>query len=482
MISKRNAEETLAAPFTHYIKFLGKLGDFESALDVYNSMEDDSGVAPTSHVFSALFYALHNRKSSLKSDGLTIQQQNASDAKLLWRDLERSFEKHKFHVDHLVLSPVLLILMRGRDSDRAFAFNLIKDYVLQDDETSSSASSLGTSNASQPKLVTKQKIPINRIILRFTLESLNDAGRPEETLKCIEAFKRSTEDRRKPKAQSKLNFIVDGDMRGIDVWSLQQGMIAYAMLADKRRNDINSAVVEGSVAQSSGLSSATTGPTPLYARQALALIRWAILQGALADDQLWPRRSTWNTIFGICLSERDWDTAREVFLLLSGVHLSTITQPVPANVQNEAADEVESATAANKFIPSKSAIHRLDIVGASILASTAAATGDIAVYQQFLRMLNQPAMKLLLNWNPTLAIETDYREMAPSLTQSMRRTAPTGEDYHRLCHSNFIADVRKMIDTFAKHHDKVNSHELALWSHWRDRCASKMQDIKHSQM
>ena len=115
-------------PLVFYVKILGDAGLFQKVFDVFYGLEESGAAAPDSKVYSAFFKALAARKSIDESNGLTLSEQNAADARLIWRRLEKDAEDNGVHVDAIVLSQVISLLTRGRQSDHQLALEIIRKY------------------------------------------------------------------------------------------------------------------------------------------------------------------------------------------------------------------------------------------------------------------------------------------------------------------------------------------------------------------
>ncbi|KAF8579153.1 hypothetical protein K439DRAFT_416932 [Ramaria rubella] len=132
-------------PYNLLIEIFGKAQRFQRMYDVFNDMSSPEKPSPDIHTFTVLLIAIANRKlSSLvptpPQDGLIdtleddepapptlneLAHKNASDAKLIWRQLLRVCGEPDSHAIRAVLKP----LARGRPSDQNFALDIVHEYL-----------------------------------------------------------------------------------------------------------------------------------------------------------------------------------------------------------------------------------------------------------------------------------------------------------------------------------------------------------------
>ncbi|KAF9820964.1 hypothetical protein IEO21_00941 [Rhodonia placenta] len=95
-------------------------------------MADEGPLAPNQFTFAALFRGLSWRRAT--SGGPEAQAamcaRNASDVKLLWRQMLKIAEKNpQFEFDSHLITPAISALTSGSPSDQLFAFDIVRDYL-----------------------------------------------------------------------------------------------------------------------------------------------------------------------------------------------------------------------------------------------------------------------------------------------------------------------------------------------------------------
>lgn len=115
-------------PIAYYLKILGRTGQYQKMFDILYSLDESGPLAPDCSIYGAFFWALLDRRSTEKLGNLSIDEQNAADAKLLWRQLEKDMEKRGFELTWYAAVPILRLLARGRPSDHQLAIEIIRDY------------------------------------------------------------------------------------------------------------------------------------------------------------------------------------------------------------------------------------------------------------------------------------------------------------------------------------------------------------------
>lgn len=154
----------------HYFDLLGSAGQFEKMFDVYYQLMEGTGLlAPDKYVYYGLLRNLKCRTSTEKLGTLTINEQNAADAKDIWRRLEKSIERDKIEIDSYTVKTIIDLLSLGRAQDHTFAFDIVRTHLglsLPGDSTTESPSTSRT------------QIELNGYLLQSVLELCNRAGKP----------------------------------------------------------------------------------------------------------------------------------------------------------------------------------------------------------------------------------------------------------------------------------------------------------------
>ncbi|KAH8118677.1 hypothetical protein DFH11DRAFT_1502547 [Phellopilus nigrolimitatus] len=125
---KKLKSELHHGPAIFYLRILRKANLFQKLLDTFYSMDETGPLAPDKYIYSALFQNLSYRQTTDKIGNLTVTEQNASDAKFLWRKLEKDFQRNNLEVDNFVVVHVLRLLMNGRSTDQQFGLDIVRDY------------------------------------------------------------------------------------------------------------------------------------------------------------------------------------------------------------------------------------------------------------------------------------------------------------------------------------------------------------------
>ncbi|KAJ3559185.1 hypothetical protein NM688_g495 [Phlebia brevispora] len=125
----------LSSQFNSYIRILGDARMYQKMFDVYNLMDPNGPTAPDASTYASLLHALSERRAleGSENEGKTttdIFLQNASDARLVWRQLLKHMEKapDKLAPSSYVITGLLRCLTRGRPSDMLLAFDVIRDW------------------------------------------------------------------------------------------------------------------------------------------------------------------------------------------------------------------------------------------------------------------------------------------------------------------------------------------------------------------
>lgn len=112
-----------------YIKILASAQQWQTVFDVFNDCDETGPFAANQVVYSTILQALAGRTATEKNTDISIEAQNASDAKFIWRQLMASHAKNNTPIDGYVIRSVLIALMHGRASDHLFGFDIIRDHL-----------------------------------------------------------------------------------------------------------------------------------------------------------------------------------------------------------------------------------------------------------------------------------------------------------------------------------------------------------------
>ncbi|KAF7790856.1 hypothetical protein EIP86_001814 [Pleurotus ostreatoroseus] len=121
--------KSVRSVYSSYIAILGDAEEYQKMFDIYYSLPQEGPLAPDIYTFSALLHAISERREpGSTSRSIAIQHQNASDAKLIWRQLVKASEKSNFEINQHAVTAVLRSIAHGRPSDTLFGFEIVRDY------------------------------------------------------------------------------------------------------------------------------------------------------------------------------------------------------------------------------------------------------------------------------------------------------------------------------------------------------------------
>lgn len=270
-------EELSNIPYNLLINIFGKAQSFQRMFDVFNAMPAKGPLAPDMRTFTFLITAIGKRQISAISKTPTegeeeetplptaneLAYKNASDARLIWRQLLRVSPNPDSHAIRAIFKP----LSRGRPSDQNFAFDIAHEY-------------LGLSRPGEQSVTAKLQLHPQ------TLESLlivsNIAKRYRYTLNYIQQ-------------------VIDSGCHSL----LTRRHMDYALQAH----------------------AALACMDPGEAGQALETLQWMLRMQALPQapgldggvgPQIRPATTTYDTVALACWNGGDWSSACHTFELMTG--------------------------------------------------------------------------------------------------------------------------------------------------------------------
>ncbi|KAF8516865.1 hypothetical protein JB92DRAFT_2908642 [Gautieria morchelliformis] len=273
-------DELSNIPYNLLITIFGKAQRFQRMFDVFNAMPPKGPLAPDMHTFTVLITAIGNRQLSAfatppegkdaEADPLPsaneLAYKNASDAKLIWRQLLRVCRTPDSHAIRAILKP----LSRGRPSDQNFALDIAHEY-------------LGLSPPGKQSI--PAKLPLHEQTLEAVLATSNAARRYRYTLHYIQQ-------------------VIDSR----PVLLLNRKHMDYALHAH----------------------AALACMDPGESEQALEMLQWMLRMQALPrapgldrdtggiGPQIKPATSTYDIVALACWNGGDWPNACRVFELMTG--------------------------------------------------------------------------------------------------------------------------------------------------------------------
>ena len=303
-------------PYTSLIRIFGKAQQFQRMYDVFNSLPSEGPLAPDLHTFTALLEAISNRKLSALPPSFLgseeegepaphtfneLKSKNASDARLIWRQLLRASTKPPgFDIDSHVIRAILKILAWGRPSDQTFAFEIVHDY-------------LGLSRPAQQAI--PAKVDLHPLTLEALLHACNNASRYSFTLHYAQQ-------------------VIDSDSsegKGFERLGLRR-------ILTTRHMDL---VLEAHAALAALGASGES-------EQALETLLWMLRMQATAPapgkqggigPQIRPAASTYDLVLLTCWRSVDWKSACRTFELMTGYEADQFCgemQSTPIQMQRSA--------------------------------------------------------------------------------------------------------------------------------------------------
>ncbi|KAI0375704.1 hypothetical protein BV20DRAFT_984638 [Pilatotrama ljubarskyi] len=123
--------ELSTVPINAYIQVIGKAGQHQRAFDVYNALDEEGPLAPDRITYTNMFRGIYLRGSVAGEDEQSqkLRERAASDARLIWRHVQKRVEAGANLVDGVLISRVVQALAIGRPADHIVAFDIIRDYV-----------------------------------------------------------------------------------------------------------------------------------------------------------------------------------------------------------------------------------------------------------------------------------------------------------------------------------------------------------------
>lgn len=167
--------DRLLIPTSKYFSILSKAGLHDKMFDIFNQMDASGPWSANAHVYGAMLAAIPYRTHSKKVDG---RERNASDAKLLWRQMKDAERRGVASIDEYVIGRVLSILSRGRPADQQLALEIAKEYTgfaAPGEETRPAKVEL-TSNLRLSVLQLLRKLGRSRLIMHYTKQLMAADG------------------------------------------------------------------------------------------------------------------------------------------------------------------------------------------------------------------------------------------------------------------------------------------------------------------
>ncbi|PIL37213.1 hypothetical protein GSI_00906 [Ganoderma sinense ZZ0214-1] len=126
--------EYSVAPINAYLSILSRANQRQRMFDVYNSLDQSGPLSPNIITYTVMLGALGYSSMVTPGDdpaAPALRERNASDARLVWRQLTKRLEQDDTSVpiDAPLISSLLPVLALGRPADQVVAFDVLREYV-----------------------------------------------------------------------------------------------------------------------------------------------------------------------------------------------------------------------------------------------------------------------------------------------------------------------------------------------------------------
>jgi len=332
-----NSPELTTTPIASYIKILGNAGEYQLIFDIYYALDQEGPLSANQFIFTAIFQALSERKTPGRIVDQTVQLQNASDARLLWRQMLKASERSPgFSVDSHIISAAIIALSNGRQADQAFALQIVSDY-------------LGLTTPDLPPHSGKMPLTVQTLAAALTL-----CNRMRDHRLCIYFLKQVQKRSEK-----------SGGVALLDRRHMEEVFKAFASLAHP--------------------------DSPIEPKQALETLEWMLKQEIAGPNgpKIRPAISTYSSVLMACCRGVDWACATRTFELMTGYY----TRDFGDDRSSAEPPRMEKRTKGRNLIP--------DAEIMTHMVRTALATRKPAYIRQVLRIVNHVGVDDLLGINLT---------------------------------------------------------------------------------
>ncbi|EJD01501.1 uncharacterized protein FOMMEDRAFT_21886 [Fomitiporia mediterranea MF3/22] len=330
LVQTGEAQKTSAR--TTYFQVLGRSGNYQKMFDLF--YKEDGTLPRDKALYTVLFNALLWRKETDKLGNLTLQEQNASDAKFLWRVLEKDVEGG-MEIDAHLLRPFIKLMAAGRPVDQQFGLKVVRDYF-------------GLAAPGEP--TPTPRVTMNSNCLHAILELCNKA---KKFRLCAYFFKEVMATK-----QIERNSKFSSDLT-IGTRHVNEQLIALAQLASVGSTDEAAHAVDAVrfLKQTTALK-AVKPPTRTN--------EW--------DEDTTLQPETVKLALAVCWRCGDWESATQIFSLATDLRAEDFLDDGPIAKESE-----------KPFIPGSGRM--VDIAAFSYLTRIALSTKDKAKMRQALRMM-----------------------------------------------------------------------------------------------
>ncbi|TFK94738.1 hypothetical protein K466DRAFT_475771 [Polyporus arcularius HHB13444] len=259
-----NSPELSVIPINAYLTVLSKAGQWQQMFDVYNALDDDGPLSPGPITYTIMLKSFAARSQQQRGDDPDTQAaraRNASDARLVWRQMVKRVENGAdIVIDSQIVDAVVQALAHGRPADQVVAFDIIRDYVglAKPGETAPHAS-----------------VELSRVLLSDILWLCNVAKKHRLCIHWVQQ-------------------IMERDPTLLDHGHMEHALAAFGQLG--------------------AMGSLTEAP------RALQMLEWMLEQEVTGPhgQQIRPTLSTYTLVLVACWRGKDWDSTLRTFELMSG--------------------------------------------------------------------------------------------------------------------------------------------------------------------
>ena len=121
--------EIRSDPAAFYISILAANKDYNAMFDVLNDLDEEGPFSPTEFTYAKMLQSLVYRTQLAPGDTENVAYRNASDAKLLWKQLTKRAVNNPELVSDRVVMYFIKALIKGRPADQLYAFDISHDYL-----------------------------------------------------------------------------------------------------------------------------------------------------------------------------------------------------------------------------------------------------------------------------------------------------------------------------------------------------------------
>ncbi|KAI0719488.1 hypothetical protein C8T65DRAFT_736436 [Cerioporus squamosus] len=259
-----NSPELTVIPINAYLTVLSKAGQWQQMFDVYNALDEDGPLSPGAITYTIMLKSFGARSQQQRGDDPEAQvarARNASDARLIWRQLTKRVENGAdIVIDSQTVDAFLQALAFGRPADHVVAFDIIRDYV-----------GLAKPGETAPH----SSVELSRVLLSDILWLCNVAKKHRLCIHWVQQ-------------------IMQRNPRVLDHGHMEHALAAFGQLG--------------------AMGSPTEAP------RALQMLKWMLEQEVTGPQgiQIRPTLSTYTLVLVACWRGKDWDSALRTFELMTG--------------------------------------------------------------------------------------------------------------------------------------------------------------------